>query len=156
MDWTWVRGCRILICMKTLDQWLTQYSVSHQNKTNQQIHKLCVPLIFFSVLGMLWDWQYLDVRAAYVVAALGMAFYIRLGTKVALLMLAQIALFFAILTFWSQQQPSVFLPSLGLLVFGWAGQFLGHKVEGKKPSFFEDLQFLLIGPIWVFAFLFKR
>jgi uncharacterized membrane protein YGL010W len=142
--------------MKTLDQWLYEYSVSHQNKTNQQIHKLCVPLILFSILGMLWDWQYMEVRAAHVVAALGMVFYVRLGFKVAVLMFVQLALSFAILQFWSTQRELLFLPNLGVFVFAWIGQFLGHKIEGKKPSFFQDLQFLLIGPIWVFGFAFKK
>jgi uncharacterized membrane protein YGL010W len=142
--------------MKPLEQWLQEYSVSHQNKTNQLIHKLCVPLIFFSILGMLWDWQYQGIRVTYVVVALGMIFYFRLSTKVALLMLLQLTVFFAILFFWSEQQVSIFLPNLVIFVLAWIGQFLGHKIEGKKPSFFEDLQFLLIGPIWVFSFLFKK
>jgi uncharacterized membrane protein YGL010W len=48
--------------------------------------------------------------------------------------------------------------SIGAAVFvgAWMGQFYGHKVEGKKPAFFEDLQFLLIGPIWVFEPIFRR
>ena len=37
---------------------------------------------------------------------------------------------------------------IGLFVLAWIGQFYGHKIEGKKPSFFKDLQFLLIGPVW--------
>ncbi|MBC7371542.1 MAG: DUF962 domain-containing protein [Bdellovibrionaceae bacterium] len=142
--------------MKTLDQWLDEYSISHQNKTNQMLHKLFVPLIFLSALGMLWDWQYMDVRAAYVMAFFGMIFYISLGAGVAILMLVQVGLSFAILRFWSQQQGSIFLPNLYLFIFAWAGQFLGHKIEGKKPSFFKDLQFLLIGPVWVFAFAFRK
>jgi len=125
------------IYMKTLDQWLYDYSLSHQNKTNQQIHKLCVPLILFSILGMLWDWQYGDVRRAHIVAALGMVFYVRLGFKVAVLMFIQLALSFAILQFWSEQRSSLFLPNLGLFVFAWIGQFLGHKIEGKNPRSFR-------------------
>jgi uncharacterized membrane protein YGL010W len=141
--------------MKTLDQWLDQYATSHQNRTNQIFHKVCVPLIFFSVLGMLWDWNVMGVRLSYVFAILGMLFYVRLGLKASLLMLFQLAVCFAILTFWSEQAGSVFWPNLGIFVVAWIGQFIGHKIEGKKPSFFEDLQFLFIGPLWVFSFLFK-
>jgi uncharacterized membrane protein YGL010W len=43
-----------------------------------------------------------------------------------------------------------------LFVFAWVFQFAGHEVEGKKPSFFKDLQFLLIGPAWLMHFLFRR
>jgi len=142
--------------MKTTEQWLHEYSESHQNKTNQMIHKLCVPLIFFSLMGMLWDLQLHEVRVTYIAALLAMLFYIRLGVKVAVLMLVQMAVFFAILSFWSQQQFSIFMPNLWIFAFAWLGQFIGHKLEGKSPSFFQDLQFLLIGPIWIFSFAFKK
>jgi uncharacterized membrane protein YGL010W len=141
--------------MKTLDQWLQQYADSHQNRTNQIFHKICVPLIFFTVLGMLWDWSVLELRLAYVFAILGMIFYVRLGMKASLLMLVQIAVSFAILNAWSAQSGTVFWPCLAIFVVAWIGQFIGHKIEGKKPSFFVDLQFLFIGPLWVFSFLFK-
>jgi len=141
--------------MKTLDQWMEQYAASHQNRTNQVIHKICVPLIFFSVLGMLWDWQLSGIRLAYVFAILGMIFYVRLGVKSTLVMVFQLAVSFAILSFWSAQTGSVFIPNLIIFVLAWIGQFIGHKIEGKKPSFFVDLQFLFVGPLWVFSFLFK-
>lgn len=142
--------------MKTLEQWLQQYGVSHQNPINQKIHKVCVPLIFFSVLGMLWDWQMAGFRLAYLVAVLGMVFYVRLAVKSALVMFIQLSVCFAILFYWSAQVGSVFRPNLVIFILSWIGQFIGHKIEGKKPSFFEDLQFLLIGPLWVFSFLFRK
>lgn len=142
--------------MRTLDQWLSAYAVSHQNKTNQILHKICVPLIFFSILGLLWDLSVGDLRAAWLVAILGMIFYIRLGLKASTLMLLQLSVCFAILHFWSAQTASVWLPSLIIFILAWIGQFVGHKIEGKKPSFFEDLQFLLIGPLWVLSFAFKK
>jgi uncharacterized membrane protein YGL010W len=54
------------------------------------------------------------------------------------------------------QQMSLLFFSLGLFSVAWIGQFYGHKVEGKKPSFFQDLQFLLIGPAWVVENLFAK
>lgn len=36
-----------------------------------------------------------------------------------------------------------------IFVVAWIAQFYGHHVEGKKPSFFADLQFLMIGPLWL-------
>jgi uncharacterized membrane protein YGL010W len=36
------------------------------------------------------------------------------------------------------------------------GQFIGHKIEGKKPSFFKDILFLLIGPLWLLSFIYKK
>ena len=39
--------------MKTLQNWFSDYAKSHQHKTNQAIHYICVPAIFFSIVGML-------------------------------------------------------------------------------------------------------
>ena len=46
--------------------------------------------------------------------------------------------------------------SLYIFVIAWIGQFIGHKIEGKKPSFFQDLQFLLIGPAWLLSFFYNK
>lgn len=97
----------------------------------------------------------MDLRLSYVFAILGMMFYVRLGVKASLLMLFQLAVSFVILTLWSEHAGTVFWPNLAIFVIAWIGQFIGHKIEGKKPSFFEDLQFLFIGPLWVFSFVFK-
>ncbi len=97
----------------------------------------------------------MGLRISYVFAILGMLFYVRLGLKAIVLMLIQLAVSFGILTLWSGQAGTVFWPSLAIFVVAWVGQFIGHKIEGKKPSFFEDLQFLFIGPLWVFSFVFK-
>ena len=45
---------------------------------------------------------------------------------------------------------------LSIFVIAWIGQFLGHKIEGKKPAFFKDLQFLLIGPLWLLSFIYNK
>jgi uncharacterized membrane protein YGL010W len=45
---------------------------------------------------------------------------------------------------------------LSIFVITWIFQFVGHKIEGKKPSFLKDLQFLLIGPIWLLHFVLKK
>ena len=142
--------------MKSLNGWLQEYSVSHQNHTNKLLHHICVPLIFFSILGMLWDLEVAGIRGAWVLAAFGMAFYVRLGWRVSLVMLLQISVCFAILSFWSQRGSFVFWPCLAIFVAAWIGQFVGHKIEGAKPSFFQDIQFLLIGPLWVFSSFLKK
>jgi uncharacterized membrane protein YGL010W len=53
--------------------------------------------------------------------------------------------------------PMTVLPlSIAIFVVAWIGQFIGHKIEGKKPSFLDDLRFLLIGPLFVLGFLYRR
>ena len=46
--------------------------------------------------------------------------------------------------------------SLSLFLIAWIGQFIGHKIEGAKPSFFDDIKFLLIGPAWLIAFIYQK
>ncbi|WP_375138530.1 Mpo1-like protein [Psychrobacter sp. MF31] len=87
----------------------------------------------------------LSVWFTLVLSALVLLFYIKLSTPLFLAMgifmlicLSVLALMSLGFKFWA-----------GVFVIAWIGQFIGHKIEGKKPSFFEDLQFLLIGPAWV-------
>ena len=141
--------------MKSLDQWLSAYAESHQNPFNQKVHSICVPIITFCVIGLLWCIPTPDAFAqvkylnwATLFTAFCLVFYALLSMQVFLLMLLQTGVFVGIA---ATLEPTGYLLeiSAGLFVVSWVGQFWGHKVEGKKPSFFEDLQFLLIGPIWV-------
>lgn len=132
----------LLHSKKSLQSWLADYAVSHQHPINKKIHWLCVPTIFASILGMGMSWQ---AAFTLVLIALVMLFYLRLSTQLFIAMgmfvlfcLAAIAILPFGFKFW-----------FGVFVVAWIGQFVGHKIEGKKPSFFEDLQFLLIGPAWV-------
>ena len=132
----------LLHSKKSLQSWLADYAVSHQHPINKKIHWLCVPTIFASILGMGMSWQ---AAFTLVLIALVMLFYLRLSTQLFIAMgmfvlfcLAAIAILPVGFKFW-----------FGVFVVAWIGQFVGHKIEGKKPSFFEDLQFLLIGPALV-------
>lgn len=127
--------------MKTLNEWFDEYSESHQNKTNKLIHWVCVPTIYFSILGILAHFSVL-LTALLVIMAL--IFYARLDIILAIAM-AALTLLMSWLIF---ILPAGFGLYIALFVMAWIGQFYGHKIEGKKPSFFKDLQFLLIGPIW--------
>jgi uncharacterized membrane protein YGL010W len=137
--------------MMTLKQYLDEYSDSHKNPTNIKIHKICVPVIMFSLLGIL---KALPVPAAWplwfdwslILIAVAMTFYIALrNVRVIMLIGVELVVMLFIL---EALRPRFFLISLFLFIVAWIGQFIGHKIEGKKPSFFKDLLFLLIGPIW--------
>lgn len=127
--------------MKTISEWLDEYSDSHQNKTNKLIHWVCVPTIYFSIIGII---AHFSALLTALLLALAFIFYARLDIVLAVAM-AALTLIMAWLI-WILPVGAGFY--VGLFVFAWIGQFYGHKVEGKKPSFFKDLQFLLIGPIW--------
>lgn len=127
---------------RTLEQWLSEYAVSHQNLANKKIHWLCVPTIFVSILGMGMS---LSVWLTLVLSALVLLFYMQLSTPLFLAMGIFILICLSVMTV----LPLDFKVWAAVFIVAWIGQFIGHKIEGKKPSFFEDLQFLLIGPAWV-------
>ena len=152
--------------MKTAQQWYDEYAVSHQNETNQKIHYICVPAIFFSIVGMI-----MSIPSGFIQNTLGISnpmlgnwasivmvflliFYLRLSFTLFLRMLG-----FGVLTiignYYLGQYLPLFITSLAIFVAAWIGQFYGHHIEGKKPSFIKDLQFLLIGPAWVLEKLSK-
>ncbi|WP_291359860.1 MULTISPECIES: DUF962 domain-containing protein [Acinetobacter] len=127
--------------MKTISEWLDEYSESHQNKTNKLIHWVCVPTIYFSIIGIMAHFSALLTALLLVLA---FVFYARLDIVLAVAM-AALTLMMAWFIWVLPVGVGFFM---ALFVFAWIGQFYGHKVEGKKPSFFKDLQFLLIGPLW--------
>ena len=165
-----------------LQNYLKAYGVSHQNPTNRWIHKICVPLIMWSLIGILgcfrWNLEGFHLSAAELAALPALIFYRSLGRGTFYLMFAMIAGMI-----WSHRllekisfvdpllfsmgftHPEIFSegpwewswPSRGafyILIFtlAWIGQFVGHRIEGKKPSFLKDVFFLLIGPLWVIQF----
>ena len=144
---------------KSLDSWLEEYGECHQNKGNVIIHKICVPLIFVSIYFMLFTIPFFCDKSAYLNPAnlfyvLILVFYFRLDWKIGAIMLL-VGILLGVLSMVVYYKcflidSLMFQYSLALFVLGWIGQFIGHKIEGKKPSFFDDLKFLLIGPIWVF------
>ena len=153
--------------MKTAKEYFDEYAVSHQNETNQAIHYICVPLIFFSVIGLLMSipTTFLENTLnlsnpllenwAVVVGLVISIFYLRLGFWYLIEMLFVI-LISIIANFWLGNQVHLLYASITIFVLAWIGQFYGHKVEGKKPSFLKDLEFLLIGPLWVIQKLGKK
>ncbi|WP_303311109.1 DUF962 domain-containing protein [Hymenobacter sp. BT730] len=149
----------------TLNALLTEYGDSHQNPTNKLVHWICVPLIMFSLLGLLWSVPMpAGVRAlspwlnlATVVMVLAVVYYFRLSVPLAIgMVLISAAMALGL----KQLEANAVLPlwAICLIIFvvAWIGQFWGHKVEGKKPSFLKDLQFLLIGPLWLLHFVYRR
>ncbi|QOD82740.1 DUF962 domain-containing protein [Chromobacterium haemolyticum] len=131
----------------TLEQWLQEYDLSHRHPVNIRIHKICVPAIVFALLGLLSSVP-APLNPAWLAVATGLAFYWRLGRTPALAMAAMCLPMLLALEGATRAGLPLALFSLGLFVVAWIGQFVGHAIEGKKPSFLRDLQFLLIGPLW--------
>lgn len=146
--------------MKSAKQWFEEYAVSHQNHTNQLVHYICVPLIFFSVFGLLMSipstllknyfqlYNPLLENWAVIVGLLISIFYLRMGFWYFIEMLL-VMILSVVGNFWLGNNTNLLYASILIFVLAWIGQFWGHHVEGKKPSFAKDIQFLLIGPLWV-------
>ena len=137
--------------MRTIDTLLAQYGESHRNHVNEWVHIVCVPLIVFSLLGLLWS---VHASVALLGSTLALYYYYKLSRPFAAGMLLMLAVMLGVLLI---MPPLTILPvSLAVFVLAWIGQFIGHQIEGKKPSFLDDLRFLLVGPLFVLGFLYRR
>jgi uncharacterized membrane protein YGL010W len=150
--------------MRSTQDWLDEYSESHQNPVNKAVHWICVPLIALTVIGVLWS---LPVPAVFAEVSplmnwgmffmmASVVYYFILSPSLAIGMLAVIAAFTGILVWLDGFSTPLWIISVTIFVLAWIGQFIGHAVEGARPSFFKDLQFLMIGPMWLLSFVYRR
>jgi len=155
--------------MKNMQTWFDEYGASHKNSTNKAIHWICVPAIFFSLIGLLsliphdflqidsiGTWQsYLHFGSIFILV--GMIFFFRTSVSMAMGMLfVSVAILYFVNLINSNWSSNTWIVYLSIFVLAWIGQFIGHKIEGKKPSFFDDLKFLMIGPAWLLGFIYKK
>ncbi len=150
---------------RKIDWFLEKYGESHQNATNKFIHWICVPTIMFSLFGMIMAIPFpgeisLFLNWAAIVFVGTLLYYLRLSIPMFLgfiligggIVFGNWAIFQAV----GMDAGTMALISLGIFVVAWIGQFIGHKIEGAKPSFLEDVQFLMIGPAWLLHFIYKK
>jgi len=154
--------------MRKIDQLLAEYGESHQDSTNKTIHWICVPLIFLSVVGLIASIPSSMVQSvlgednpyanwAAILLILVLIYYVSLSIplSIGMMLFGALCLFIVNLIVRVNIAP-LWVVSLVIFFAAWVGQFYGHKVEGKKPSFLKDIQFLLIGPAWLMHFIYKR
>ena len=148
---------------RPIDRWFQNYSGDHRNGTNQLIHVVAVPAILWSVVALLWCIPIFgSLFKSGIWAALAMfgawMFYNRLSRPLGYGMLVAFFTFGCLCRLLEQRlglQMLLWL-AIGVFVVAWIAQFIGHKIEGKKPSFFTDLVYLLIGPIWVLSGFYRK
>jgi uncharacterized membrane protein YGL010W len=135
--------------LNKVDRYLKEYSESHLNKYNVLIHTICVPLIFFSIVGLVLSFErqlgpgYLTLG----VMSLAMMYYFNLSKRYFVYMLP-VFFFSYVINMAIALKSNLLYVSIIIFIVSWIFQLIGHKIEGKKPSFVKDLQFLLIGPLW--------
>lgn len=151
---------------KTMQWFLDKYGESHQNATNKLIHWVCVPSIMFSLFGLIFAIPFpfaekgLFTNWAAILLLLALVYYLRLSFAMflgfvvigGLMLWGNNAIYEAV----GKNSGQLALVSLAIFAIAWVGQFIGHKIEGKKPSFLEDVQFLLIGPAWLLHFIYQK
>jgi uncharacterized membrane protein YGL010W len=148
--------------VRPVDRWFTAYSQDHQHPLNQRLHVFCVPAIVWSLMAVLYVVPTPEMFApalppfgvvAGLLAALSVMFWLwlslPLGMGITLLTVVGLWINSLIL---ESMGPTALL-AIGAVVFivAWIGQFIGHHIEGRRPSFFTDLVYLMIGPPWVLA-----
>ncbi len=149
---------------RSADDWFQAYGHSHQNRLNKAIHWICVPLITLTLLALLWSVPTGPLKGplpwfnwAWILVAIAMVFYVRLSISIAIGMLIATAAAIGTIVAWERTVGvPIWQVALVLFVLAWIGQFVGHKIEGEKPSFLEDIQFLLIGPAWLLHFIYRK
>ena len=151
--------------MRPIDLLLETYGESHKNATNKLIHWVCVPAIMFSLLTLLFAIPFFVERSlwanwAFVLLVGAWIYYARLSMTMLIgfvviggLMLLGIMGLYGMAGY---DAGTLALYAVIIFVVAWIGQFIGHKIEGKKPSFLQDVQYLLIGPAWLLHFIFKK
>lgn len=151
---------------KQVQEWLDEYGESHRHPTNKKIHWVCVPLIVISLLGLLWglptpSWMesvpipYVNWATMFI--ALCMVFYLSISVPLAVGMLLYASAVIALIVGYERLNVGpVWQAALVIFVVAWIGQFIGHKIEGKKPSFMKDILFLLVGPLWILEVIYRK
>jgi uncharacterized membrane protein YGL010W len=148
---------------RSMRDWLDSYSHDHQHPANQLLHWICVPLIVWSAIAMLWTIPVPEAwfrPGSWAVLAIVLAFtwYWKHSRRLGAALLVVLTIF-ALSCYWAFQQfgPTILLRTgIGVFVVAWIGQFIGHLMEGRRPSFFTDLAYLLIGPAWLMDKLLYR
>ena len=148
--------------MRDIERLLSLYGESHQNKANVLIHAIAVPSIYFVTLGLVWsvpvpDWlAQFNVTWAHILAVPVLYYYFLLSGPIGAAMTLFTIACFGGINLLAYLDISVWKCCLALFLAMWALQFIGHKIEGKKPSFFDDVRFLLVGPAWWWTHWLKR
>jgi uncharacterized membrane protein YGL010W len=150
--------------MKTVDQWLAEYGESHRHAGNKALHWICVPIIVVSLVGLLWSlpvptaWREISplLNWGVLLLLLGVAYYLTMSWSLAIGMLVFVGVVIGTIALLERLPGSLWSLCIALFVVAWIGQFIGHHYEGKRPSFFKDIQFLMIGPLWLLSFIYRK
>lgn len=154
-----------------VNQVIDDYSASHKNPINQAIQWICIPLLTFGVLGIVWSipFPYLAFLGKYngfvnwasFLIAFSIYYYYKtspvLSYGILLFVFAFSAGIVGLEKFHTHNNwPTMGSVCMGVFVLGLILQFIGYKYEGATPSLSSNLKLLLHGPLWLMYMLFKK
>jgi uncharacterized membrane protein YGL010W len=150
--------------MSNADAWLQRYERDHTHAVNRVLHWLCIPIIVLGVVGMLWslpvpgvfresspvlNWGTFFLMAAVV-------YYFILSITLAFGLLPFVTLIAVAVAWLDRLDTPLWLISATAFAAAGAGQLIGHAFERRTVSLFSDLNFVMIGPLWMVASIFQR
>jgi uncharacterized membrane protein YGL010W len=150
--------------MRTVEQWFGEYGESHTHPRNEVLHFICVPAIVMTVIGFLWAIPVPTAFAAVspwlnwgtISVALAVVYYFTLSVPLGIGAAVGLAVLLGVVSWLDTLAWPLWLTCTVVFVVAWIGQFIGHAIEGKRPSFFKDVQFLMIGPLWLLGHVYRR
>ncbi|MFL2547538.1 MAG: DUF962 domain-containing protein [Candidatus Rariloculaceae bacterium] len=150
--------------MSPADEWLIKYGRHHNHNANRIIHSVTIPFVVMSLVGLLWSLPVPDAfNAARPVLNWGTIFlmaasvyYFIMSISLAFGVLPLLAFVIFGIDWLQELDVPLWLSSAAILGITWAGQRIGHQIEGQQPPLFEDIQTTMIGPVWLLANIYKR
>ena len=151
--------------MRQIDMLINEYGASHVNRLNKFIHWICVPPIVWTVVALLWSIPFpfeigsgiVPLNWAVLAVVVAQTYYFRLSKRLGMgLLLYNLAMLWLTAVIEEASPWPLWQVAVVVFILAWIGQFIGHIFEGKRPSFFKDLQFLLIGPAWLMSFVYRK
>lgn len=150
--------------MRSADQWFDVYTATHEHPVNRLIHLVCAPLAAVSIVGLLWSLPVpgafpgispaLNWGSTFVMAAI--VYYFIISFTLGLGMIPVMLGLMIGIHWLDHQGPPLWAYSLALLLACLSAMLAGHAMEGQKARLVNDLQLVMLAPLFLLAGLYRR
>ncbi len=150
--------------MDESNEWLTRFEQIHNDINNTAVYWMAVFMVVVSTTGLLWHLPappefheispLLNWGSTFLMATAIYYFIISLSLAIGMLPflmgLAAIQLWLA-----DSGYPELRVCG-GLLIAGMFGLWFGRRGPGNVRAVLQDLQLLMIGPVWLLSVIYRR
>ncbi len=146
------------------DGWLQHYEDTHQDLTYPMVYWAAVPMVVLGTVGILWNLpipdQFFEISpllnwgTAFLMATA--VYYFIISVSLAIGMLPFLLGIAGVQNWLTNSDYSPLRVSIGLLVAGIIGLWMGHRNQGSLRPVLRDLQLMMIGPAWLLSVLYRR